>query len=655
MATPWKDVIQSDAYKALPPDQQEQARNQYFAQVVAPQLPDDAARSQAKMQFDKQYGPSAIRPDDVVVRPTADQLEAPSFLDNLGRSAAMTGKSLAQGAVGLGDFLATPLRAGLNAILPADQQLTTGGQAIDTLAQRALPDTNLNPQNAAERYGDAISRGIGGTLGGIGLGNVLAGSAAPVVAGIGRTLATNPGGQLAAATSGSTSSQLAKDMGAGPTGQLVAGIVGGLAPSAAGAVGNLANATLVQPFTQSGRRVLTANYLSGIAGDQPINLTPSAVPGVTPTLAEASANPGLAQLQRALANQPENAADFANLASANNAARQNYLTGALGTADDVAAATAARDASTRPLYQHAVAQTVQPTPALLDLAKRPAIAQAVEMAKDVMANRGVANADPLSSVGGLQLVKLQLDRMKNAAPGDAIGRFGKAAVSDASSDFMDEVNSLSPEFQAANTQYATASRPITAMKVGQAVQDRASGNLTDVNTGVPSLQPNAFAGALNNGDRIAQQVTGQKNATLAGTLEPDQLTALQNVRGDLERVAFANNAGRASGSNTGQNILSQNALDNFSSAVGLPGLAKTTAGKAIFTSLDKLYSVFGVPAALKADLTRVALNPTSAEAQQVWAQIPAQQRDQLYRNMQPYLTALSQAQAGQGQSQAASR
>jgi hypothetical protein len=58
MATPWSQVIQSPDYQALPPDQQEAARQQYFSQVVAPQVGSDPdAVTQAKQQFDAQYGP----------------------------------------------------------------------------------------------------------------------------------------------------------------------------------------------------------------------------------------------------------------------------------------------------------------------------------------------------------------------------------------------------------------------------------------------------------------------------------------------------------------------------------------------------------------------------------------------------------------------
>ena len=54
MAKSWAQVSASPEYQALPPDQQEAARQQYFAQVVAPQIGDPAQVEMAKAQFDAQ-------------------------------------------------------------------------------------------------------------------------------------------------------------------------------------------------------------------------------------------------------------------------------------------------------------------------------------------------------------------------------------------------------------------------------------------------------------------------------------------------------------------------------------------------------------------------------------------------------------------------
>jgi hypothetical protein len=39
MAKKWADVVGSEAFQALPDDQKEVARNQYFDSVVAPRVP----------------------------------------------------------------------------------------------------------------------------------------------------------------------------------------------------------------------------------------------------------------------------------------------------------------------------------------------------------------------------------------------------------------------------------------------------------------------------------------------------------------------------------------------------------------------------------------------------------------------------------------
>ncbi|MCY6197198.1 DNA transfer protein, partial [Salmonella enterica subsp. enterica serovar 1,4,[5],12:i:-] len=53
MANAWKDVIASQQYQALEPEQKAQAQEQYFNEVVAPQAGDQA--EQAKQAFYAAY------------------------------------------------------------------------------------------------------------------------------------------------------------------------------------------------------------------------------------------------------------------------------------------------------------------------------------------------------------------------------------------------------------------------------------------------------------------------------------------------------------------------------------------------------------------------------------------------------------------------
>ena len=54
MPKPWAEVASSQEYQSLPPAQQEAARQQYFQQVVAPQLNSGAEIAAARAQFDQQ-------------------------------------------------------------------------------------------------------------------------------------------------------------------------------------------------------------------------------------------------------------------------------------------------------------------------------------------------------------------------------------------------------------------------------------------------------------------------------------------------------------------------------------------------------------------------------------------------------------------------
>lgn len=51
MAKKWAEVVNSEAYQALSDQQKSEAKNQYFNQVVIPQLPDASAINSAKRQF----------------------------------------------------------------------------------------------------------------------------------------------------------------------------------------------------------------------------------------------------------------------------------------------------------------------------------------------------------------------------------------------------------------------------------------------------------------------------------------------------------------------------------------------------------------------------------------------------------------------------
>ena len=100
--------------------------------------------------------------------------------------------------------------------------------------------------------------------------------------------------------------------------------------------------------------------------------------------------------------------------------------------------------------------------------------------------------------------------------------------------------------------------------------------------GAERTTPATFANALRNGERTAVAATGRPNATLEGMLEPNQLQMLQGVAQQLGRRANAEELGRAVGSPTAQNLVSQNLLRQILGPLGLPeGWAEGAVGQGV--------------------------------------------------------------------------
>jgi hypothetical protein len=134
------------------------------------------------------------------------------------------------------------------------------------------------------------------------------------------------------------------------------GVVGQALPAVAGATGRTIRG-LIDPLTDSGQGRIVANTINRFG--QGGNMTPaaSAVPGVQPTLAEATGNPGIGQLQRAVTDS--GAGDgtlnqFVQRGLENNAARVAAVRGVAGTPDDLAQAVSNRADAANVQYGNAM-------------------------------------------------------------------------------------------------------------------------------------------------------------------------------------------------------------------------------------------------------------------------------------------------------------
>ncbi|MGV4048813.1 lytic transglycosylase domain-containing protein [Citrobacter freundii] len=128
MAKAWKDVIASQQYQALAPEQKAQAQEQYFNEVVAPQAGNDA--EQAKQAFYAAYPPPttqqpAQQPQEPG-QPQQHQQQQGGFMSDLGNAAAETGRGLLQAGVNLANIPASMADAVASAGAWAGQKLGIG-------------------------------------------------------------------------------------------------------------------------------------------------------------------------------------------------------------------------------------------------------------------------------------------------------------------------------------------------------------------------------------------------------------------------------------------------------------------------------------------------------------------------------------------------
>ena len=358
--------------------------------------------------------------------------------------------------------------------------------------------------------------------------------------------------------------------------------------------------SLLDPFRASGRDQIIGKALVRAAGNgsddaiRNLSTARSSIPGLQPTAAEVARNPGIAALQRT-ATAIDPVAMNAGVArqAANNEARIAALRALAG---DKEASIAAREAATDALYAAAHGKTITLTPELESLIQRPVMQSAISQAKNLAANEGsrfslkagtpaqpsallgangapivITPAQPGSLIGrDAHTIKRALDdTIEGLAGQQGLGRNAKRAATSTKEAFLGEVEKQVPEYGLARQTFAQMSRPINQADVAEAILQRSTGNIQG------NMTPAAFNRALSN--RTAQSALGRKGATLADVFDAPQMQTLNDIKGSLAGLDFANSAGRGVGSDTVQklaysNILDQSGIPNFIRSMGPSGV-----------------------------------------------------------------------------------
>ena len=406
-----------------------------------------------------------------------------------------------------------------------------------------------------------------------------------------------------------------------------------------------AGKAVFEPLTQAGRERVLKRTLDRFASDPNAVRAAAAnpkqlVPGVTPTLAEATLDPGIAQLQRgAAASSPD-------VASALAQARGQQVAGYRQVLDDLAGNDgkreffdAAREATAKELYGKAYGEGLQMTPELQpvinELMQRPSIQTAMAKAKVLAREKGIDISDPAGSVAGLHYAKKALDDMISEAK--RAGRGAEVeALMDTQSKLVGFLGEASPSYANALSTYRTMSRPINQMDVGQALRDKALPPLDDLAQGsLARVNANSYANALRNADKTAAQATGLRGAKMADVLDPAQLQAVEGVGQDMARYASAQELARVPGSPTAQYLGVQNIVRQFLGPLGIPQSAGDTLAQKIAGGLA------GIPYRMTQNQTERLLGQALADPQTAAKIMAAKDPKTIAQILQPYMAQVA--------------
>lgn len=295
--------------------------------------PEGASQDDVLAFAQKSYKMAAA-PKEAPSKPFGEQLN--QFVSDIPRQAGLTARYGLEGVGGILDTLASPIRAGLNAV-GANIQGGSGQALANVLG---LPQ----PQTAGERtIGEAAKLVAGGALP-IGAGAALAARGTGTAANVGRVLASNPVQQLASAGTAGLAGGYTRETGGNETSQLLASLAGGLAaPLAIGAAqraGQRISQTVAGRAAQNPQQIditinnalqnsglnladLPADVARSIRADvtQALQISPNLaddavrrladyrLTGLTPTRASLTLNPSDVTRQKNLAKLGANSAD----------------------------------------------------------------------------------------------------------------------------------------------------------------------------------------------------------------------------------------------------------------------------------------------------------------------------------------------------------
>jgi hypothetical protein len=384
----------------------------------------------------------------------------------------------------------------------------------------------------------------------------------------------------------------------------------------------------LEPFNESGRNLIIGRALRQFSGNDAekaianLRNPQQLVAGVQPTVGEVAGVPSLAAVQRAVGGNPITTNAFAERKALNDIARTEALQN-IASPTRLAKYQDLRERVAEDLYSDALKPlnlgklTPEMTDEITGLVKTPAIKKAMDQAKENAANRGIKIDNPEGSMRGLHETKMALDDQIARVKALAEKNGGSASaelnsLQTAKSRLLNFMEDVSPEYKTARINYARLSKPVEQLESIAKLAEK-------------SLSPKDYSVYLGNFSRELEKVKKE------GHLSTQQVKRLENIKEDLMRTDFANNAGRGVGSNTMQNL----AYNNMLQEVNLPNLLRRrgmaeTAGNIAARVKDVAYG--SANKQLTSEMAEALLDPRKAAAlmklagkRPLEAQVPTEQ------------------------------
>jgi hypothetical protein len=345
------------------------------------------------------------------------------------------------------------------------------------------------------------------------------------------------------------------------------------------------------------------------------------VEGYKPTLAEVAQKPGISGLQTALKNMNPEAKNALQLQEvSNNAAILKPIMDIAGDTGSLQAAKAARSEATQPLYDAAKMAQVVPDEKLMNLLNRPSAKQAFERAQRLAQEAGDTLSDKISGKE-LHYLKMGMDDLLSDAS-SGMGATEAAAIRKTRNAITDWIGEKIPEYDTARKMSAEMAKPINQMQVGQALYDKIAPALT--NPDIPTrIRAESFAKALRDSDQLVKNATEFGGATLENTMTPAQIQKLNALKEILSLRASADDMAKTVGSNTAQNIASQNLIRSFASDLGFPQMGESELASNLTKGIMSPHRLLGTEQRLTEKLAQVMADPQ--QAQQILQSLPPEQ------------------------------